>query len=352
MLYTKVLKPFLFLLNPEFVHDRFVTLGELMGKNKIARTLTQKIYGYSGPDISKTVDGITYRTPFLLSAGFDYDGQLTQILPFVGFGGAEIGSVTAKKCKGNAKPRLRRLPNSKSIVVNKGLRNHGVEIIAERIKARKRYAPDAVPFVIGMSIARTNDIACIDTKCGIEDYVFSFKHLNEMGVGDYYTLNISCPNSFGGESFTDPVLLEQLITEIDKIPCSKPVYVKMPINLEWNKFNHLLMVLEKHRIQGVVIGNLNKDYSSVASDPDVPKQYSGGLSGAPCRALSTDLIRKTRFNYGKRFTIIGCGGVMSPKDAQEKFEAGADLVQLITGMIFEGPGLIRRLCTAYATRAK
>jgi len=163
-------------------------------------------------------------------------------------------------------------------------------------------------------------------------------------------LNISCPNSFGGESFADSELLEKLMVEIEKIACTKPVYVKMPISIEWQKFEAVLAVLAKHRVNGVIIGNLQKDYSVVAGDPDVPKQYSGGLSGEPCRLASTDLIRKTRFNYGNRFTIIGCGGVMSPEHAKEKFDAGADLIQLITGMIYEGPNLINKLCDWYSKK--
>lgn len=350
MLYKKILKPTVFLMNPEFVHGVFVNIGEFLGKYSLTRSITHKIYGYDGPDISKTVDGIKYRTPFILSAGFDYNARLTRILPHIGLGGVEVGSMTAKPCKGNDKPRLKRLPNSRAILINKGLRNDGVDAVIARLK-RSRSAEDRplnqnseVYGVVGVSIARTNDISCVDTDSGIKDYVYSFERLNKENVGDYYTLNISCPNAFGGESFADPLLLEQLLSKIDVIPCTKPIYIKMPINLEWSKFDEILKVLAKHRINGVIIGNLNKDYGSIANDPDAPKVYSGGLSGEPCRQLSTDLIRKTRTNYGRKFTIIGCGGVMSPEDAKQKFDAGADLVQLITGIIFEGPGLVRKLC--------
>ncbi len=346
MFYKTLLKPILFLFDPESVHNLFTYVGEIAGKYQPTRNVVSLMYGYKGKDISRVVDGITYKTPFLLAAGFDYNAKLTNILPSISLAGVEVGSVTAKPCKGNHSPRLRRLPKSKSIVVNKGLRNEGVDKVIERLKKNNEVQPrgSTSKGVVGISIARTNDIGCIDIKSGIDDYVYSFKRLNEENIGDYYTLNISCPNSFGGESFTDPVLLEQLMSEIDKMQCKKPVYVKMPINLEWNKFDELLKVLARHRVNGLVIGNLNKDYNYVAGDPDVPKSYSGGLSGAPCRELSTDLIRKTRFNYGNRFTIFGCGGVMSVADAKEKFEAGADIVQLITGIIYVGPGLMKKLC--------
>ena len=353
MLYTHLLKPILFKFDPEAVHDFFVSSGEFFGTNPVTRGLVGLVYGYHGHDISKIVDGITYRTPFLLSAGFDYNGRLSRILSHIGFGGEEVGSVTARACEGNAKPRLTRLLESKSILVNKGLRNEGVDAVIKRLqkrKSRRGLASEASPrkFVVGVSIARTNDAQSVPIQAGIEDYVYSFKRLNDEGVGDYYTINISCPNAFGGESFANPELLERLLSALATVPCSKPVYVKMPINLPWDDFNSLLKVIVAHKLKGVVIGNLNKDYSWLKVRGEAPVAYKGGLSGKPCTHLSTDLIYKTREVYGKTLTIIGVGGVMSPETAQEKFDAGADLVQLISGMIFEGPGLVKRLCASYS----
>ncbi len=407
MLYRRILKPILFRFDPEFVHDRFVSLGEFFGRNAFTRVLVGAIYGYRGSDVSKTVDGLQYRTPVLLSAGFDYNGRLSRILPRVGFGGEEVGSVTARPCEGNPKPRLVRLPKSKSIVVNKGLKNDGVDVIIERLKnataslipplpprhdevshircarstlvagstveaadaitiaapagenspprgacdeteellsPRGRGSVESDNFVVGISIARTNDEKSASVQAGIDDYLYSFKRLNEEGVGDYYTVNISCPNAFGGEAFATPELLDQLLSALSSVSCAKPVYVKMPINLAWDKFNALLEIINKHKLQGVVIGNLNKNYNALDFRNEAPADYSGGLSGKPCRELSNELIRKTRQMYSRRFTIIGVGGIMSPEDAVEKFKAGADLIQLITGMIYEGPGLIGKIC--------
>lgn len=342
MLYKHILKPILFRFDPEAVHDFFTSVGVWAGGSALTRGLVGLFYQYRGPDISKTVDGITYRTPFLLSAGFDYNGQLSGILSSIGLGGEEVGSVTARPCEGNPKPRLTRLPKSESILVNKGLRNEGVDVIIERLKKRTSN------FVVGISIARTNDEASVPIQAGIEDYLYSFKRLNEENVGDYYTINISCPNSFGGEAFTSPELLTRLLTAFKTVPCSKPVYVKMPINIPWEQFEALLKIIDAHGLQGVVIGNLNKDYGSLNVRAEAPVMYKGGLSGKPCSHPSTDLIYKTRELYGKRFTIIGVGGVMSVETMKEKIDAGADLVQVITGLIFEGPGLIKKLGKAYA----
>jgi len=338
-IYTSCIKPIFFQFNPEKVHDFMTDTGQFLGNHKIGRELVELIYGYRTKNLSKTVDGIYYKTPLLLSAGFDYNAHLTRILPHIGLGGVEVGSVTARPSLGNPSPQLQRLPKSKGIVVNKGLRNDGVDKIIERLKHTKREKD----FVIGVSIARTNDQKAATTEEGIEDYAYSFQRLNEANIGDYYTLNISCPNVFGGESFANPALLEQLLDRLAKIECKKPIYIKMPINLDWEEFKKVVDVAVDKRVNGLVIGNLNKDYSLIDYQEEAPNKYMGGISGKSCFALSNNLIKKTREHYGKRFTIFGVGGVLSPKDAQAKFEAGADLVQLITGLIFEGPGLIKKI---------
>lgn len=260
MLYQRILKPILFKFDPEMMHNLFVCLGELAGKNIFLKKLIRILYRYKGKDISKKVDGLIYKTPFILSAGFDCNGRLANILPEISFGGVEVGSITSKVCLGNDKPRMTRLPKSQSIVVNKGLRNDGVETIIKRLKNFKKQND----FIVGVSIARTNDEKASSMEEGLADYFYSFKRLNEENIGDYYTINISCPNAFGGESFTDPKLLGLLLSKISSIKCHKPVYVKMPINLAWPAFDELLKVMVKFEmIKGVVIGNLNKDYNSL-----------------------------------------------------------------------------------------
>lgn len=346
--YRRVLKPLLFTIHPDIVHAFFIALGETAGRFSLTRALAGLLYRYRGPDISTTVDGITYRTPILLSAGFDPDGQLTRILPSLSFSGEEVGSVTAHACEGNERPRFTRLPRNKSILVYKGLRNRGVDALIRKLLQTRRVRN----FVLGISIARTNEpAAAADVEAGIRDYLESFQKLVAAGVGDYYTFNISCPNSYTGETFADPALLERLLSRLREIPCTKPVYLKMPINLPWEQFAKLLALADTHGIHGLVIGNLNKNYNDLAHPEDAPKNFRGGLSGAPCFALSNELIRKTRAAYGKRFTIIGVGGILSPEDAIEKFAAGADLIQLISGMVFEGPGLVKAICRVKAATA-
>ena len=371
-LYRRVLKPILFQFNPDTVHTFFITVGEIAGRFALSRWILGLFYNYKSKetpysvrshlatDISKTVDGITYRTPILLAAGFDPDGQLTQILPSLSFGGEEIGSITAHKCEGNPRPRFMRLVRNSSIVVYKGLRNSGVDALIKKLRERgvtllRKETPHSPrsKFVLGISIARTNEQAsAVSGEAGIRDYVESFRKLNEAGIGDYYTINISCPNAFTGETFTNPKLLAQLLPRLREVHCTRPVYIKMPISVSWEQFVELADIADTNGIEGLIIGNLNKKYSDLDYPEDAPSEYRGGLSGAPCRELSNELIRKTRAKYGSRFTIIGVGGIFTPDDAMEKFAAGADLIQLISGMIFTGPGLIKRICEQYARTRK
>lgn len=338
-LYKKILKPLLFKLDAEYVHDVFVNVGERLGNSKLGRGLITVMYGYNGASAAKTVDGIRYKNPVMLAAGFDYNGRLAHVLDCVGFGGDEIGSVTARPCAGNEKPRLKRMIKSQSLIVYKGLKNDGVDAIIERLKKKKK--PKG--FVWGISIAKTNDETAACVEGGIEDYAYSLERLVAENMGDFYTINISCPNVHGGESFTSPALLEPLMERLSTIKHTKPMYVKMPINLPWEEFSALLSILDRYGVQGLVIGNLNKNYEEADFPEEAPTSYRGGLSGKLCRERSTELIRKTKMEWKDRFTLIGCGGVMSVDDAQEKFEAGADLIQLISGMIFEGPHLMKQI---------
>lgn len=338
-------KPLIFKLSPDNAHAVFLFMGEIMGSNPLTRALIASLYEYHGADISKTVNGVTYQTPVLLSAGFDSDGRLTRILRHLSFGGEEIGSITAYPCEGNPLPRMTRLIRNKSMIVYKGLRNNGVDALITRLKK----TPHTPGFVIGISIARTNrKESCTNTEEGINDFALSFQKLNDANIGDYYTINISCPNAFAGEAFTSPEPLTKLLTRLETIPCTKPIYLKMPIHLPTPEFDALLRIADKFRIHGVICGNLNKNYNELDFPEDAPKEFRGGLSGKPCFLRSNALIRYTREHFGDRFTIIGTGGILSPEDAMEKFRSGADIVQMISGMIFTSPSLMKQICKKYA----
>lgn len=334
-IYKRMLKPVLFKFDPEFVHDRFTNVGVLLGSNPITRGITSFYLKYSNKILEQEVLGIQFKNPVGLSAGFDKNAQLLKIIPSVGFGHMEVGSVTAESYEGNEKPRLKRLPKSKALVVYYGLKNIGVDKIIERLQKIRH-----TDFKYSVSIAKTNCLKTASEDAGIEDYAISLEKLSKANLGDFYTINISCPNTFGGEPFTTPKLLNKLLVRLDRVKHDKPVFIKMPINLEWKDFNDLLVVASKHNVQGVIIGNLTKARDPKLILDKLPEDQKGGISGLPTQNLCNDLIKKTYANYKDRFIIVGVGGIFSAEDAYEKIKLGASLLQMITGMIFEGPQVI------------
>lgn len=333
-LYTKLLKKVYFQLDPEVVHDRMTLAGRVLGSNPCTREITSWLFSYSHPGLEQKILGIKFKNPIGLAAGFDKDAVLTNILPSVGFGFAEVGSITGEPCEGNPKPRLWRLKKSQGLVVYYGLKNQGSEKIASRLEKKKFTIP------IGTSIAKTNSPETVETEAGIEDYVKAYK--NFVYIGSYFTINISCPNAFGGEPFTDPQKLDLLLTQIDKIPTQKPVFLKMPSDLSEKEVDQLLEVVEKHKVHGFICSNLAKSRQNIKIKDDlVPK--NGGMSGKIVEELSNNLISYLYQKTQGKYIIIGCGGVFNADDAYKKIKLGASLIQMVTGMIFEGPQVISEI---------
>lgn len=326
-LYRNLLKPILFLFDAEGIHDLFTAVGAFLGKYAFTRKLTAALFSYKNPRLEQTVLGIKFANPIGLAAGFDKDAKMTGIMAAVGFGFAEVGSITGEPCQGNPRPRLWRLPQLKSLAVHYGLKNDGCEKISNRLKGKTFSLP------VGVNIAKTNNVECSDTEKGIADYAKAFETMKDIGV--YFTVNISCPNAYGGEPFTDPERLDSLLTRLDAIETPKPVFLKLSPDLEGEKLDALLDICGKHRVHGFVCTNLTKERKG---ENDI--RMKGGLSGKMVQKLSDDQIA---YIYGKtkgKYAIIGLGGVFTAEDAFRKIRLGASLVQLITGMIFEGPQAI------------
>lgn len=333
-------------MDPEFVHDRFVSIGSFLGQYRWTRAFTRFCFHWSDSSLSQKIGGLVFENPVGLSAGFDKSGKLTQIIPDIGFSYMQIGSVTAHPYEGNPRPRLRRLKKSKALVVYYGLKNDGVEVIISRLKKAKKRFP------WGFSVAKTNSRNASSCEDGIKDYIASLKALESSGLADFYTINISCPNTFGGEPYVEPHRLKKLLEAIEKLKIKKPIFLKMPINLKWKDFKSLLEVISKFMITGLVIGNLNKDHKGDSINDVIPKNMKGGISGKPCQRNSDRLISKTYKDYGDQFIIIGVGGVFTVDDAWEKIRKGASLIQLITGMIYMGPQQIGEINKGIAKRLK
>jgi len=295
-----------------------------------------KLWSYRNDEtLSQQLHGIEFINPIGLSAGFDKEVELLPLMKSIGMGYMIGGSVTAKSCEGNARPWYQRLPALQSLVVHAGLPSSGVKAVQKRIRAYPAHRMQDFP--LSVSVAKTNGAETAKDAQGIEDYLETARILKDEPNISLFEINISCPNAFGGEPFTTPERFARLLKRVEELDIKKPVFVKMPIDLSWIQFQALLDVAVKHGVSGVTIGNLRKDRNGL----DLPSGIqAGGLSGAPTRQLSTELIRQTYRQYGDKLTIIGVGGVFNAEDAYEKIRAGASLVALITGMIFEGPQVV------------
>ncbi len=337
-LYKNALKPILFSFDPENVHDAFVRIGKVLGAFSITKVLTALMFQYRNPVLEQKVLGIKFKNPIGLAAGFDKNAELPGILPSVGFGFAEFGSVTGNPCAGNPKPRLWRLKESQGIVVHYGLKNDGCEKIAQKLKKKK------IGFSYGISIAKTNCKATASRDAGIEDYVKAYKKLKEFG--DYITINISCPNAYGGLPFTNKSDLSALLKSINQSKKIKPIFLKMAPDLTSQELDEIIEVAEKYNVDGFVCTNLTKDRNNKAMmknifEKELPK--NGGISGKPVEGLSTSQIANIYKRTKGKFIIIGCGGVFTAEDAYKKIRAGASLIQLITGMLFGGPQTVSEI---------
>lgn len=310
-------------------------MGKFLGSNIITRKISTFFFNSpSDPVLTQIIHGIKFKNPIGLSAGFDKNAELTGIIPEVGFGFEEVGSITGEPCEGNPKPRLWRLKKSKALVVYYGLKNDGCEKLAAKLKNKKFKIP------IGINIAKTNCRKTADTKEGIADYVKAYRHF--LDIGDYFTINVSCPNTFGGEPFHNGTKLDQLFNALEKYPTKKPVFIKISPDLSEAQIDEILEVSKKHHINGFICTNLTKKRENLKIlDKNIPE--NGGISGKAIEELSDRMIATIYRKTGGKFTIIGCGGVFSAEDAYKKIRLGASLIELITGMIFEGPQLISQI---------
>lgn len=341
-IYSKAAKPLLFKQKPDTVHTRLLQTGSRLQRVRAVRSLVRGVWAYENSTVlEQEVLGIRFRNPIGLSAGFDKNFELLPMLKSIGFGFMEGGSLTSKPCTGNPKPWFYRLPKTKSIVVYAGLANQGVAQIIHRIKSYD--SATFTDFPLNISVAKTNSKATASEAGAIADYVGSLLQIQKAAVGDIITLNISCPNTYGGEPFTTPGSLEHLLQKVDELHMSQPVFIKMPADLAWADFDQLLDVAARHQVAGITISNLAKDRGQAKLMDPLPETIRGGLSGKPTWELSNNLIRQTYKKYRQRFVIIGVGGVFSAEDAYTKIKLGATLVELITGMIFEGPQLVGQI---------
>jgi len=342
----QAVRPLIFLMEPEEAHYSLKRVGVFLGNNPITRGLTSALMDYNHESLAIEVDGIKYRNPVGLSAGFDKDGELTKIYPSLGFGLAELGSFTGEICPGNPGKRLFRMIKSKAIVVWYGLNNEGAETISKRLANE-----DFGRLRVGINAANSNLTPEFDLDASINDYLKTMKLFKD--IGDYYTVNISCPNTQEGEPFVDKdnldVLLAAIVKEIRPIS-KKPIYVKLAADMTLEEINTIVDACVEWGMDGVVCTNLAKpEYNSEHRPEEYPTEKGllpkgkGAMSGLPLQRISTNVIRHVYRRTEGKLTIIGVGGIFSAKDAYEKITSGASLLHMITTMIFDGPQNINEI---------
>ena len=340
--YRLVIKPILFLFPADHVHTLLLRWGRFLGKNRWSRVMISRLWRYEHPSLSRECDGLFFSNPIGLSAGFDYNADLVEILPAVGFGFHTIGTLTREAYEGNPRPMLGRLPRSKSLLVNKGFKNESIVTVLSRLSKKTGGA------IRGVSIGATNKpYDSFDDM--IKEIVGGFAQADEFDSFDYFELNISCPNLRNiqhlSPQIASPEGLSLLLQSLAMLTIRRPVYIKLPLERTHDELKMLVDVAVPFSfIKGLVISNLAKDRNNPHFDKqEIARAGIGNFSGKPTQQKANELISFARKTYRDRFTIIGVGGVFSAEDAYDKLKAGADLVQLITGMVYEGPQLIGQI---------
>lgn len=340
-MYKRLVKPVLFSLPPDTVHTMAIVAGRVAQRTP-ARPVVRALWRRDDARLTQTVQGMQLQNPVGLSAGFDKNVVITPMLEAVGFGFATGGSVTLEPRIGNPRPWFHRLPKTASLTVHAGMANKGLKVIERSVKRHTRLRR-VMPLFLSVAVAADAHCGPVTCEAAIDVAKKTTEYIVARHLAQAVEINISCPNAGDDQPFTRPELLEQLLCELDSIERTVPFFIKMPNIADMVAFDALLEIIVRHNIQGVTIANLVKDRSAVTVHDPLTDDMRGGLSGAPTRDRSTALIRHAYQQYGDRLTIIGVGGIFSAEQAYEKIRAGASLVALITGMIFEGPALIGRI---------
>ena len=336
-IYQKVAKPILFRIHPDIAHEVVTSIGHILGKRYLGRALVGGLYHFEHPTLETEAFGLKFKNPIGIAGGFDKNARLIQILPAVGFGFTEVGSITACSYQGNRRPWNTRLVKDRALIVNYGLKNEGVDILKKRIALQNRF----VPLIV--NIAKTND-PNIKGEASVEDYYKTFSKIESLA--DVVNINISCPNSGDGQMFCEsPKLLNSLLKKIARHKITKPVILKLKPDLDDLTLNKVLETTFKYQfIKGFVISNLTKNRRMLRyTKPSEISHLPGGLSGRPLKRLANQMIKKVYQKTVGKYPIIGLGGVFTAEDAYEKICLGASLIELATGLIYGGPATIKRI---------
>jgi dihydroorotate dehydrogenase len=327
--YERFVRPLLFTLDPETAHNLALKFLELAGNSRALRI-------FQTTSRPRNNFGIVFPNPVGLAAGFDKNGVALPAWAALGFGFVEIGTVTAKPQPGNPKPRIFRISEREALINRLGFNNDGADIVAARLqKLRGRDRWPAIPVGINIGKSRATPI-----EDAIDDYLYSFRRLGRFA--DYITLNVSSPNTPGLRSLQEKNALTNLLAAVQtqNRTLEKPLLIKIAPDLSLGEIEEIVRTCEAHDVSGIIATNTTIDHAAVLPHQDEP----GGLSGKPLREKSTNVIRAIRART--QLPIIASGGIFDADSAREKIEAGAQLLQLYTGYIYRGPGLLHEIVSA------
>ena len=340
-MYKSILRPLLFRCDPEWVHNQAIRQAEFFGAFPPALGILSRCCGYSDARLATEFCGLRFSNPIGLAAGYDKSGRAIRMMAALGFGHVEIGSVSAFPSQGNPKPRLWRLPADRAICVHYGLLNDGAEVVARRLTGQHWPVP------LGINIVKTNygtNAPPDSAETILDDYLRSVKLLKDLG--DYLCLNLSCPNTeMGCSFFALPGKLEELLARLKALNLSCPVFLKISPVGGVAAIEHVLQAAEPFGFVSGFIFNLPPGKPANLRTPRaVWESWPGAVGGEPSRAPINECVRELYRRMDRnRYRIIAAGGVFSAEDAYEKIRLGASLVQLMTGLIYEGPLLIKRI---------
>lgn len=337
IVYKVFVRPILFLFPPESIHNFIAGILRFLSNLGILRFVAWLGRKYDHPSLEREVFGLRFRNPVGLAAGFDKDAIMVDALGDLGFGFVEIGTITPVSQAGNPKPRLFRLIKDKALINRMGFNNEGVDKAVSRLKKRRS------KIIVGGNIGK-NKIT--PNEDAVKDYVIALNAL--YNVVDYFAVNISSPNTPGLRDLQskEPLtkLLSTLKEEINKKPVTKPILLKIAPDLSDRQLKDIVDIVNRVGMDGIIATNTTISRTGLKTrDQEVRSIGEGGLSGKPLTGRSTEIIRFLNKYLREEIPIIGVGGIMNEDDALEKLEAGASLIQLYTGFIYEGPAIINKI---------
>lgn len=336
-LYRLFIRPVLLQFDPESVHKFTFKCFKLFQRSALIRSIVSAQFSVKDPRLVRNLFGLTFQNPVGLAAGLDKNAEAFDFLGSMGFGFIEIGTVTPKAQAGNPLPRLFRFINDKALVNRMGFNNEGVEEAVLRLRKKR------TQILIGGNIGKNK---LTPNEDATSDYIKCFEALYPLV--DYFVVNVSSPNTPNLRELQEKEPLTKLLTDLMDINCTtgkiKPILLKIAPDLNQSQLDDIIDIVNETKIDGIVSSNttISRDGLSY-TDEQIKKVGAGGLSGQPLRDRSTEVIRYIHEKSNGRIPIIGVGGIMSKEDALEKLKAGASLIQLYTGFIYEGPALVKAI---------